>query len=533
MLPDEVIEAIRKALSGATLVDCGSAFEIERSLPHGDVAAVHAMASNLGVKNMLGPDCRERDLAYALILSRIVRPHSKLSTATWWDDTTLGVDMNITGASTDEVYAALDWLLAQQDYIETVLARRHLMPGGRAMFDLSSSWLEGRCCDLAAFGHSRDKKRGRKQIEYGLLTDSQGRPVAIRVFPGNTSDTTAFQEAVVIVREKFGLERLVMVGDRGMITNARVTDLRQHEGMDWITALRAPAIAALARDDGPLQMSLFDTQNFAEITHPHYPGERLICCRNPALADERARKREELVQATEKELDKIAARVDSGKVRNADAIGIAIGKVINKHKVAKHFILHTSDGTFSYRRDTDKISAEAALDGIYVIRTSLTSQILDASDVITSYKNLANVERDFRVIKVDDLELRPIFHYLSDRVRAHVFLCMLACYIVWHLRDTLAELTFTDEHIPHRDDPVTPADRSDTAKAKDAGKRTPEQLPVRSFRGLLDHLKTLTRETITFSGQRIEKISNPTPTQRRTFELIGATIPLTLTDRSH
>jgi hypothetical protein len=313
-----------------------------------------------------------------------------------------------------------------------------------------------------------------------------------------------------------------------MITNARVNELRQHDGMDWIAALRAPAIAALARDDGPLQLSLFDTQNFAEITHPDYPGERLICCRNPALADERARKRDELVQATEKELDKIAARVDSGKVRSADAIGIAIGKVINKHKVAKHFILEISDETFSYRRDIDKISTEAALDGIYVIRTSLPSQTLDARDVITSYKNLTNVERDFRVIKVDDLDLRPIFHYVSDRVRAHVLLCMLAYYIVWHLRDTLAELTFTDEHIPRRDDPVAPADRSHTAKAKGAGKRTPEQLPVRSFRGLLDHLKTLTRETVNFSGQRIEKISNPTPTQRRIFELIGVTIPITL-----
>jgi len=533
MLPEEAITALRKTLSGTVLVDVDTAFEVERSLSHGGVAAVHAMATKLGVKKLLGPDCRERDLVYGLILSRVLRPTSKLSTLSWWNDTTLGADLGIAQASTDEVYAAMDWLGQRQETIEAALADRHLKAGGIAMFDLSSSWVEGRCCELAAFGYSRDKKRGLRQIEYGLLTDPHGRPVAIRVFSGNTSDTTAFIDAVSIVGEKFGLGELTLVGDRGMITNARIKELRACAGLEWITALRAPAIAALASDDGPLQMSLFDTQNFAEITHPDYPGERLICCRNPALAEQRARKRQELLAATDIELARIVARVGTGKLRGADNIGVAVGKVANKYKMAKHFTLDITDDTFDYRRAQEQIDAEAGLDGIYVIRTSLDTESLDAPGVITAYKNLAYVERDFRVIKVDDLDLRPIFHYLSERVRSHVFLCMLAAYLTWHLRDILAPLTYTDEHIPHRADPVTPAQRSPSAAAKDANKKTPDGLPVRSFRDLLEHLTTLNRETINFAGQRIEKITNPTPTQRRVFELIGAPIPLTPPTRSH
>jgi hypothetical protein len=489
------------------------------------------MATQLGVKKLLGPDCRERDLAYALICSRVLHPASKLSTLTWWSDTTIGPDLDVARASSDELYAAMDWLLARQDGIEAALAKRHLRPGGMAMFDLSSSWLEGRCCELGAFGYSRDHKRGVKQIEYGLLTDPVGCPVAIRVFPGNTSDPTAFTDAVTLVQHNFGLTELVMVGDRGMITNARIRQLRACGGMGWVTALRAPAIAALASDDGPLQMSLFDTQNFAEISHPDYPGERLICCRNPALADERARKRRELIAATDTALDKLAARVVSGKLSGQDAIGVAVGKVINKYRVGKHFICDITDTALSYRHDLDKIRAEADLDGIYVIRTSVPAEHLDTAGAITAYKNLAYVERDFRILKVDDLDLRPIFHYLSERVRAHVFLCMLAAYITWHLRRALAPLTYTDEHIPARTDPVAAAQRSPSAKTKDSRHETPDGLPVRSFQDLLAHLATLDRQTINFAGQRIEKITNPTPTQRRAFELIGAPIPLTLTDR--
>ncbi len=529
-LPEAAIEVLRKVLSGTVLVEPDKTFEIEQSLSHGGVAAVHAMASELGVKKLLGPDCRERDLAYGLILARVLRPTSKLSTLGWWNDTTLGTDLGISQASTDEVYAAMDWLGARQEIIEKALAGRHLKTDGIAMFDLSSSWVEGRCCELAAFGYSRDKKRGLRQIEYGLLTDPQGRPVAIRVFPGNTSDTKSFIDTLSMVADNFGLTELTMVGDRGMITNARIKELRTRGGMDWITALRAPAIAALASDDGPLQMSLFDTQNFAEVTHPDYPGERLICCRNPALADQRARKRHQLLTATDIELAKIVVRIQNEKLRGADKIGVAVGKIVNKYKMAKHFTLDITDNTFDYHRDPEQIDAEAALDGIYVIRTSLPTESLDAPGVITAYKNLAYVERDFRIIKVDDLDLRPIFHYLSERVRSHVFLCMLAAYITWHLRDILAPLTYTDEHIPHRADPVTPAQRSPNAKAKDADKKTPDGLPTRSFRDLLEHLSNLDRETINFTGQRIEKITNPTPTQRRVFELIGVPIPLTLAD---
>jgi transposase len=528
MLPEEAITALRKALGGTVLVEADAAFEVERTLSHGGVAAVHAMATGLGMKELLGPDCRERDLAYGLILSRVLRPASKLSTRDWWNDTTLGADLGIAQASTDEVYAAMDWLGQHQETIEKALADRHLRSGGIAMFDLSSSWVEGRCCELAAFGYSRDKKRGLKQIEYGLLTDPQGRPVAIRVFPGNTSDTKSFIDAVSIVAENFGISDITMVGDRGMITNSRIKELRTRAGMDWITALRAPAIAALASDDGPLQMSLFDTQNFAEITHPDYPDERLICCRNPVLADQRARKRQELLTATDIELAKIATRVNNGKLHGADDIGVAVGKAINKYKMAKHFTLDITDHTFNYHRDQSQIDAEAGLDGIYVIRTSRATESLDTPGVITAYKNLAHVERDFRIIKVDDLDLRPIFHYLSERVRSHVFLCMLAAYLTWHLRKALAPLTYTDEHIPDRTDPVSPAQRSPSAKTKDKNKKTPDELPVRSFRDLLEHLGKLDRETINFTGQRIEKITNPTPTQRRVFELIGVPIPLTL-----
>jgi transposase len=529
-LPLEAIDALRKVLKGATLVDAEDAFETERSVPHGDVAAAHVMATRLGVKKLLGPAGRERDIAYALIVSRAVRPKSKLSTARWWStgDTTLGTDLGVADVCTDDVYAAMDWLVSRQPGIEATLAARHLRAGGIAMFDLSSSWVEGRRCELAAFGHSRDGKRGRPQIEYGLLTCPVGRPVAIEVFAGNTSDAISFKTAVARVREDFGIEKMILVGDRGMITTTRITELRQLDGMDWITALKAPAIAALASDDGPLQLSLFDTQNFAEITHPNYPGERLICCRNPVLADERARKRQALLAATEQDLAKIATSVGAGRLTGADKIGEHIGKVIGKHKVAKHFLREVTDTTFTYRRNEDKISAEAALDGIYVIRTSVADETLNSAETVTTYKNLKHVERDFHIIKADDLDLRPIHHYLEKRVRAHVLICMLAAYLTWHLREALAELTFTDQHIPDPDDPVAPAQRSPQATTKDATKHTPNGLPLHRYKDLLQHLSTLDRQIINFGGQRIEKITTPTPVQRRVFELLGASVPMTL-----
>jgi len=531
MLPAEVVDVLRKALAGKTLLDADDAFDIEHVVAHGHVAAVHAMASRLKFDELLGPRCRERDLAYALIVSRVVAPQSKLSTIRWWADTSLGADLDIAAAHTDEVYAAMDWLLARQDVIEKKLASRHLQPGGMALFDLSSTWMEGHCCALTKFGYSRDRKRGLPQIEFGLLGDAAGRPIAVRVFDGNTSDSRSFLDAITAVRDQFGLRHLTMVGDRGMITNARVEDLKALPGMDWITALRAPAVAALAADDGPLQMSLFDTQNFAEITHDDFPGERLVCCRNPALADERARKRDALLSATAQSLDTIAASVTAGRLRGADQIGIRVGKVINKNKVGKHFITTITDDEFTYRRNEDKIAAEAALDGIYVIRSSVSTDRLDTTEVVGAYKNLAHIERDFRSIKSDDLDLRPVRHYLTDRVKAHILACMLAAYLTWHLRVTLAPLTFTDENIPQRPDPVAPAQRSPEAKATDAAKKTPDGLPAYDYPGLIAHLGQLTRNTISFAGQRFDKIANPTPVQRRAFELLSTPIPLALAVR--
>ena len=528
-LPEAAIEALRKILKGTTLVEAQQAFQTERSVPHGDVAAAHVMATKLGLRTLLGPACAAREIAYALILSRAVRPESKLSTAGWWaGDTTLGIDLGVATATTDEIYAAMDWLVRRQRQIEAQLAARHLRAGGIAMFDLSSSWMEGTQCELAAFGYSRDGKRGRKQIEYGLLTDPAGRPVAIEVFAGNTSDALSFKTAITRVRDDFGIANLILVGDRGMITKTRIAELRQLPGLDWITALRAPAIAALARDDGPLQMSLFDEHNLAEITHPDYPGERLICCRNPFLATERARKRQELLAATAKDLAKITEAVDAGRLTGADNIGERVGKVIDKHKVGKHFIREVTDTSFAFHRDEEKIAAEAALDGIYVIHTSVPADTLDSTSTVTAYKNLKYVERDFRITKTDDLNLRPIYHYLDDRVRAHVLICMLAAYLTWHLRQAFTELTYTDPNIPPAPDPVAPAQRSAQAQAKDRSKRNDDNLPVRKYQDLLNHLATLDRQTIVFGGQKIEQLTTPTPLQRRAFELLGAPVPLTL-----
>jgi hypothetical protein len=529
-LPEESIAALRATLRGRALVDVEDGFEVARSVPHGDVAAAHVMASTLGLRSLLGPAGRQRDVAYALIISRAVRPESKLSTAGWWaaGDTTLGADLGVAGATTDEIYAAMDWLTARQRQIEKKLAARHLQPGGIAMFDLSSSWVEGSHCELAEFGYSRDGRRGRRQVEYGLLTDRHGRPVAIEVFPGATGDPDSFKTAIVRVRADFGIKTMIMAGDRGMITGTRIDDLRKLEGMEWITALKAPAIARLAADGGPLQMSLFDTQNFAEISHPDYPGERLICCHNPVLAAERARKRADLLAATGADLATIRRSVMAGRLTDPDKIGIRAGKVIGKHKVGKHFITDIGPGRFSYCQDQEKIAAEAALDGIYVIRTSVDGGILDAARVVTAYKDLKYVERDFRITKADDLDLRPIHHYLAGRVRGHVLICMLACYLTWHLRAALAELTFTDQHIPEPADPVAPARRSAQARAKDATKHNSHQLPVRSYQDLLGHLATLDRQTIIFAGQKIEKLTTPTPVQARAFELLGAPVPLAL-----
>jgi hypothetical protein len=527
-LPDELIEAIRVGLSGETLVVAGSGFELTRSLPHGHVAAVASVAKSLGLVDLLGPPCRERDIVYALILARVVHPRPKLATTKWWADTTLAPDFGLAGIGTDEVYAAMDWLQGRQSAIEVKLAKRHLSseanPQGLAYFDLSN--------ELAARGYSRDKKRGVAQIEYGLLTDKDGRPVAIEVFKGNTADPTAFISIVDTIRSRFGLDRLTMVGDRGMITSARVRALREAGDFGWLTCLRAPQIAALARDDGPLQLSLFDEADLAEFTHPDYPDERLVACRNPLVAEERKRKRAELLAATEESIAPIITAVADGRLVGAEKIGLRLGKVLNKRKMAKHFEVAITDTTLVVTRRQVSIDTEAALDGIYVLRTTIGADQLDAPRVVDAYKDLANVERDFRHIKVDDIDLRPIHHRLEGRVRSHVFVCMLAAYLVWHLREVLAPLTFTDEEPPRQDNPVAPAERSADARAKAANKQSRSGTEVRSFRSLLDHLATLTRNTMrTTSGmsREFEMLATPTPTQRRVFELLDTPVPLTLT----
>ena len=538
MLPAETIAAIEATLKGQTLVAAGSEFDTVRSLPHGDVAAVAAMAAKVGMSALLGPACRSRDLVLGLIISRVVRPASKLDTVSWWADTTLGADLGIAGASTDEIYAAMDWLVGRQDGIEKKLAAKHLdprvNPSKMALFDLSSTWMTGSHCELAARGYSRDGKKGLPQINFGVLGDREGRPVAVRVFPGNTADPTAFTKIVADLQDTFKLDDLVMVGDRGMITTARINALRELNeagaSFGWITALRNPAIAALAADQGPLQMSLFDQQDLVEIAHPDYPGERLIACRNPALADQRARKRTQLLAATEKLLEPLTKRVAAGRLAGAADIGKAVGKVLGKYKMAKHFHTTITDSGFTYHRNQHNIDAEAALDGIYVIRTSVDATELTPAQVVESYKNLANIERDFRSIKTDDLQVRPIRHRLQDRVKAHLLICMLARYLLWHLRKAWAPLTFTDENPPVRDNPVAPAQRSTDAAAKAATKQDAHGHPLRSFAGLLQHLKTLTRNRIRYHNTDIEidKLADPTPEQRRAFDLIEATIPLTI-----
>jgi hypothetical protein len=533
-LPEEIIEAIKAGLSGETLVVAGSGFDLTRSLPHGHLAAVSVMAKALGLRDLLGPPCKARDIAYALILARVVHPRPKLATTKWWGDTTLVADLGLVGVSTDEVYAAMDWLGDRQGDIESTLARRHLSaeanPSRLAYFDLSSSWVEGTKNELAARGYSRDKRRGMAQIEYGLLTDQDGRPVAVEVFAGNTADPTAFISMVETIRTRFKLDRLTMVGDRGMITSARITALREVGDLGWLTCLRAPQIAALA-NDGPLQLGLFDESDLAEFSHPDYPDERLIACRNPLLAHERARKRAELLVATEEALAPIISAVREGRLVGADKIGLKVGKVINKFKMAKHFEVAIGENTLSVSRREDAIAAEAALDGIYVLRTTITTEDLDAPGVVDAYKALSHVERDFRHLKVDDIDLRPIHHRLEARVRSHVFICMLASYLVWHLRQRLAPLTFTDEAPPLRANPVAPAQRSAGAAAKAAAKENEHGQEVRGFRELLEHLGTLTRNTMRTTTQttsEFELLATPTPTQRRVFELLGAPVPLKL-----
>ena len=526
-LPDDLIEIIRAALQGTTFVPLNQAFEVIRSRSQGAVEAVALTMQRLGFAALIASKpCRERDIVLAMVAARIVAPHTKLATTRWWHTTTLAEDFEVADASEDELYAAMDWLLQRQSKIENKLASKHLQPGGLVLYDLSSSYFEGSTCPLAKRGYNRDGKRGYLQVNYGLLTDPRGCPVAVSVHDGNTSDCETFLPQVQRLRQDFGIERLVIVGDRGMISQKSIEEIRQADGIEWITALKSGAIRMLI-DDKHVQPDLFDERNLFEFTHPDFPGERLIACRNRELAKLRAHKRQDMLQATEKDLEKIAARVETGRLAGQDDIGVRVGKIINKYKMAKHFDLDIKNDAFSFQRKSDSIAAETALDGIYIIRTSVSTDRMNSADCVRKYKLLVHVERAFRSLKTIDLKIRPIHHRLADRVRAHILLCMLAYYVEWHMREAWRELMFAD---PDQDakktrDPVAPAKRSEAAEKKATSRQLRDGTPTHSFSTLLDELGTIVRNTCrtpdagpdapTFD---VTTISNPK--QQRAFELI-------------
>jgi transposase len=534
-LPEAAIDALRRILKGESVVAVGDALAIERSRPHGHVVAVLGTMKRLGIERLLASQpSRQRDLCMAMIAARVLEPKSKSATVRGFrPDTlrsTLGEALHVERADEDALYEAMDWLLARQERIEASLAKKHLSEGAMVLYDLTSTYIEGRTCPLAKLGYSRDGKTGKRQIEFGLMTDGEGRPIAVEVFAGNTADPNTVYTQVNKLRERFKLERVVLVGDRGMLTQARIDeDLRPHQGLDWITSLRAPAIAEL-RESGALQLSLFDTRDLAEITDPAYPGERLVVCKNPLLAQERARKRSELLAATEREFEKVvrATQRTRDPLRGAAKIGVRVGKVLGKFKMAKHFDLQIAEGSFSFARNEARIADEAALDGIYVVRTSVGVDRLSAEDVVRRYKSLSDVERAFRSFKTVDLKVRPIYHAKEQRVRAHVLLCMLAYYVEWHMRRDLAPILF-DDHEPDaaeakRESIVQPAERSDAALKKAATKRTADGLPVQSFRDLLADLATLALNRVrTPSGATFDMLTEPTQLQRKAFELLQIT----------
>ena len=543
-LPPEHIETLRRLLKGEKLVPCDQAFTIERSLPHGHVAAVIGTLRKVGLEGIIASRrSGARDLVVAMIVARVTDPCSKLATARGLSSqtafSTLAQAVGVESADEDDLYGAMDWLLKRQYRIETKLAKKHLRDGSLVLYDVTGSYYTGSHCTLAHRGHNRDRKKGFPQILYGLLCNDEGCPVAVEVFAGNVADPKTLGSQIRKIRQRFGLARVVLVGDRGMITTARIREeLAPVDGLDWITALRAPAIRKLA-DQGVVQLSLFDERDLAEISSPDYPGERLIACCNPFLAEERARKREELLQATEKELDKVVAATRRGKraLRGKEKIGLRVGKVVNRYKVGKHFKLTITDESFSYARDEEKIAAEVALDGIYIIRTSVPQATFSAETTVRAYKNLSVVERAFRSLKTVDLKVRPIYHRLEDRVRAHVFLCMLAYYVQWHMRQALAPILFDDEEQrvaeALRDSVVTPARRSPKAERKARRKRTDEGQPVHSFQTLLNDLATIAKNRVrpcSVLGERgaveFDLLTTPTPLQRQAFELLD--VPLTL-----
>jgi transposase len=521
------IEAIRATLRGQALQPLAQSFEVSASRSHGQVQAVALTLQRLGLAALLAAKpCRERDLVLAMVAARIVAPHTKLATTRWWHTTTLAEDFGVASCDEDDLYAAMDWLLARQDQVQRKLAARHLSAGGLVLYDLSSSYFEGSCCPLAKLGYSRDGVKGLLQVNYGLMTDARGCPVAVSVHAGNVADSQTLLPEVQRLRQDFGITRLVLVGDRGMISSKAIAELRQSEGIAWITALKSVSIRALI-EQGHLQLDLFDERNLLELSSPEYPGERLVACRNPQLAKLRTHKREELLAATEASLEKIKARVDAGKLAGQDEIGVRVGKVINQYKMAKHFELAIGQTTFGFARKLDCIKAEAALDGLYIIRTSVPAKQMDAPDCVRNYNALANVERAFRSLKTIDLKVRPIHHRTADRVRAHIFLCMLAYYVEWHMREAWRELMFadTEQAAKATRDPVAPARRSKAALAKAARHTLDDGTPVHSFATLMAELATIVRNTCRTPNAKpeapsFEVLTTPNANQQRAFELL-------------
>jgi len=514
-------------LQGETFVPLGQAFEVSRSRAHGHAQAVTAAMQRLGFASLIASKpCRERDLVLTMVSSRILAPHTKLATTRWWHTTTLAEDFGVADADENDLYAAMDWVLQRQNTIQKKLATRHLNTGGLVLYDLSSSYFEGTTCPLAKRGYNRDGKHGMLQINYGLLTDARGCPVAVSVHEGNTSDSRTFMPEVQRLRQDFGIEQMVMVGDRGMIGQKAIDEMRDIDGVGWITALKSASIRVLI-EQGQLQLGLFDERNLLELISPDYPGERLVACRNPELAKLRAHKREALLAATEINLAKIKARVEATKLAGQDKIGVQVGKIVNQYKVAKHFALDIGEHAFSFQRKHDSIAAEAALDGIYIIRTSVPAVQMDAPDCVRNYKSLANVERAFRSIKTIDLKVRPIHHRLPDRVRAHIFLCMLAYYVEWHMREAWRDLMFADadQDAKATRDPVAPAKRSKAALAKITTHTLEDGTPVHSFSTLLDELATIVRNTCRTphagtNAPTFDVVTSPNPKQKRALELI-------------
>jgi len=528
-LPPEAVAALRQVLKGEKLVRAHAAFEAVASLHHGHVQAVLDAMRRLGFANLVASrPSRQRHLVLAMVAARLLEPDSKLGTTRWWNLTTLPSLLGVADADEDELYAAMDWLLKRQPSIEKKLAARHLHNDAMALYDLSSSYFEGVTCPLAALGHNRDGKKGKLQVNYGLLTDTQGIPVAVSVFKGNTGDPKTLLPQVDQVRKEFRLDRFVLVGDRGMITQKQVDALRQLDGIDWVAALRPEAIRKLL-EGGALQLGLFDERNLFELTHPDFPAERLVACRNPELAQRRAHKRTSLLEATAQELEKVRRMVERGRLRGQDHIGVRVGKVVNKYKVAKHFQLSIEDARFDFAIDRDKVAAEAALDGIYVIRTSLPEDRMSADDAVRSYKRLSQVERAFRSFKTMHLQLRPIHHRLEPRVRAHIFLCMLAYYVMWHMLQAWRPLLFCDEDLQAKatQDPVAPAERSESALHKVHSKTLDDGSEVHSFHTLLKQLSGIVRNVCRIPGAppdapTFDVVTTPSAKQRRAYQLLEA-----------